>query len=268
MTDTLIFDIKHLGNLWHYGHFFYDCILLINSYIYNNKCNNITKIIILQKNFRDSLGVFKSTIENVLSCIILEENYDEYKNNKNIIEINAEDYNRTYNDYNNLYIQCSKLLSLKEHSYDIILIERSIQNLKTKNIMDYIKTNVNIKKNLNNGSLRASIKNHNDIKEKLQEKYGDKFKNVILEEMTLDEQVSIFKTAKIIIGQHGAGLCNIAWVQRPNVVVFEINPIRNNCWWYKNMTIEKKFKYVGDVSENITGDEMIKLIEKETENVL
>ena len=49
------------------------------------------------------------------------------------------------------------------------------------------------------------------------------FKNVILEKLSFKEQVQLFNDAKIVIGQHGAGLVNSFWCQK-NTVLIETDP--------------------------------------------
>lgn len=48
---------------------------------------------------------------------------------------------------------------------------------------------------------------------------------VYLEDLSLIEQISLFKSAKLVIGFHGAGLANMVWIDRP-VRIFEITEDR------------------------------------------
>jgi capsular polysaccharide biosynthesis protein len=47
---------------------------------------------------------------------------------------------------------------------------------------------------------------------------------VELEEATLGEQVALFAATRIVVGQHGAGLVNMLWLE-PGGVIVEINPL-------------------------------------------
>jgi hypothetical protein len=59
----------------------------------------------------------------------------------------------------------------------------------------------------NNDELASEI-------EKLCHMRGIKFLNVYNEDMNFAEQLSLYHGAKCVIGQHGAGLTNIMWMQR------------------------------------------------------
>ena len=90
------------------------------------------------------------------------------------------------------------------------------------------------------GSKRRYINDHRLLKDYLQKKYNNKFKNIILEKYSFDKQVTLFQNAKIIIGQHGAGLVNLIFC-KPNTVVFEIGP--RNMIGFMNIASNKKLKY-------------------------
>ena len=48
-------------------------------------------------------------------------------------------------------------------------------------------------------------------------------------------------TARIVIGQHGAGLCNILWIENPQSLVIEFPPYPVNT--FKNMCKAIGFSY-------------------------
>jgi hypothetical protein len=79
-------------------------------------------------------------------------------------------------------------------------------------------------------------------------KYADlianKFKNfditrVFLEDLSLIEQISLFKSSKLVIGFHGAGLANMVWIDRA-VKIFEITEDR----------ITSHFEHIASVCEH------------------
>ena len=74
------------------------------------------------------------------------------------------------------------------------------------------------------GSERRSIPNHEELKTKLTEKFGNRFKNVILDNMLFENQVKLFYSAEMVIAQHGASLTNVLWMV-PNSKVIEIKPL-------------------------------------------
>ena len=79
-------------------------------------------------------------------------------------------------------------------------------------------------------------------------KYADlianKFKNfnttrVYLEDLSLIEQISLFKSSKLVIGFHGAGLANMVWIDR-TVKIIEITENR----------ITSHFEHIASVCEH------------------
>jgi hypothetical protein len=66
----------------------------------------------------------------------------------------------------------------------------------------------------------------------------ENFISVCLDNLDIFEQYNIFKNAEIIIGQHGAGLCNIYFAEDNfKCSLIEITPewnINNN--WFKNLS--------------------------------
>lgn len=64
-------------------------------------------------------------------------------------------------------------------------------------------------------SRRRRIDNENEIFELLK---THNFQKVVLENMSLDEQITAFSTANCIIASHGAGLTNLLWTTEPFVV--------------------------------------------------
>lgn len=82
--------------------------------------------------------------------------------------------------------------------------------------------------NHDSGSDRRSIINHKELVNLLQEKYPRNFINIKLEGMDIADQVKLFSQAKILIGQHGAGLSHILWMENSTKNhVIEITPLKN-----------------------------------------
>ena len=72
-------------------------------------------------------------------------------------------------------------------------------------------------------------------------RYGDDFINVVLEDMPFDEQIALFKNASIVIGQHGAGMCNIAWMANKRASVLELPATRFPT--FEHMCLAKQIDY-------------------------
>ena len=67
------------------------------------------------------------------------------------------------------------------------------------------------------GGGRRNIANHSQLEKALEvfaEMKGLTFQNAVLEDMSFIEQVKLFSTAKVVVGQHGAGLCHFLWMPK------------------------------------------------------
>jgi hypothetical protein len=232
--------------------------------ITGDKYNNYTTYIKLlkNKNNEDVLlcacdifyeDIFKLITKNYnhLEFKKLEElyiNYHYYKNVKKDMILsdflktekelfkNKNKYHQLY--YTNKYITLlkyrpviidffkSKIINKSE--YKIILIERKIPQKISNNLQN------------NSAGQRRIIYNHEKLKNKLSELYKYNFLNVILDNLNIYEQFNIFHNAKIIIGQHGAGLTNIFFSK--NIKLIEITPEWNDKS-LKNLSKFLNFKY-------------------------
>ena len=71
------------------------------------------------------------------------------------------------------------------------------------------------------GATRRSIKNHEELEQTIRSMVASsyEFHNLTLENMSLEEQLTYFDSAAVVIGQHGAGLANMLWMQEKTAVV-------------------------------------------------
>lgn len=74
------------------------------------------------------------------------------------------------------------------------------------------------------GAARRSIQNHEMLRTFLEPRISPEYKfyNLRLEELGFAKQIELFSNAKMIVGQHGAGLANSIWM-RPHSIVVEIS---------------------------------------------
>jgi hypothetical protein len=88
---------------------------------------------------------------------------------------------------------------------------------------------------------RRRVKNEQEILDVLN-KYG--FKSIMLENMTLQEQIEVFHSAKIVIGAHGAGLANLVFSE-PGTKVIELfgSQYVNAQYWFisRHMNLDYRF---------------------------
>lgn len=212
------------GSLSHYGHFIHDFIVPVIHYINTNN-SKYNHIYLLHYAGWTTLKNFRPMAEKILGLKITEiQNEDIEKLNLPTIVISTISFG-PYRPvlFKNIIPFVSNKLTLNESPYKIILIERGGSKGDT-------------------GKNRRFLSNHRTLKTKLSNHYGSIFKNVILEDITIDEQVSLFMNADIVIGQHGAGLCNIIWMTKPDSLVIEFPPFHVDT--FKNMCKAKQIKYV------------------------
>jgi hypothetical protein len=135
-----------------------------------------------------------------------------------------------------------------DSKFKIILIERKFSPI-----------NPNIANNY--AGQRRLIYNHQALKKKLSSKYGNLFINVCLEEINVFEQYHLFTNAQIVIGQHGAGLANIFFMENGfKSTLIEISPewnIGNN--WFKNISHFCDINYIPIHQKRMTEKEWKKL---------
>ena len=96
---------------------------------------------------------------------------------------------------------------------------------------------------------RRSIQNSLEFEKELSslcEKVGFSYRTIILEDYSLLEQFYLFSNAKIVIGQHGAGLTNIFFMSK-NTYVVEI--LGKETYYCDNPPIQlsKKNKYIVNI---------------------
>jgi len=164
-------------------------------------------------------------------------------------------------DTTNRYIKLKKIRpyiinffesKIQKKTPEIVLIQRKIPNIKISN---------NISSTCSGE--RRFILNHDELKDKLQDKYNKNFINVTLEDCNIYEQFSIFRNAKVIIGQHGSGLINIFFSE--HIKLIELAPINPSILGYvdfENLSKFCKFNYVRIKYDQITKKELINLNKK------
>ena len=247
-TDTIGVSFKEypqLGWFWHYGHFIHDFIMPMILYI-NQSNPGLKKIYLLNNNvYRNSLpvfsiGKFKPMAEKLLKIQIEElETSALIKESVPTITLTPYGYGPYKPDmFANLNPHVNRTLSLAAVTARVVLIERGAK----RKLIDKMVTEENKKCLTSTGAERRSLHNHREIARALKEQYKAKFVNVILEDMSLEEQISLFIGAQIVIGQHGAGLCNIIWMTKASdALVIEFPPFM--CDTFKNMCSTMKLNY-------------------------
>jgi hypothetical protein len=227
MTDIRlqIIGIK-TGSLQHYGHFIHDFIMPVIHYIHINSIE-LKHIYLDISTSRTKLKSFKGIGEKILNLAITEIKEDnEYTKTLPLIKLKSFQFG-PYKPriFNHIIPHIRKTLQIPESPYKVILIQRGFSDTQKCA-----------------GAYRRKLDNHHRIKKHLSAKFGDVFKNVILEKISIEEQISLFMNAHIVIGQHGAGLCNIIWMTKPESLIIEFPPFLADT--FKNMCMAKGIKHI------------------------
>jgi hypothetical protein len=227
MNEVIIKMIKDVpdkrGKISHYGHFIHDFIVPLIHHIQTTN-SKYTHIYLNNYTTWTNLGNFKDIAEKILGLKITQlPEEDINKLDHPIVIISTLSFG-PYEPvlFKNIIPHVSNTLNITKSQYSVILIER---------------TKPKVGSNFHN----RFLENHINLKNKLTNYFGSIFKNVILEDLNIDEQVSLFMNADIVIGQHGAGLCNIVWMNKPNSLIIEFPPYIVNT--FKNMAKAKNYKY-------------------------
>ena len=222
---------KH-GNLFHYAHFFCDCLYPeIVNHIYKHK--HVFRL----KTIHQTLGNFKDIYQNVM-------------NNKSI-ELLKEDFNKlteeiiVINDRFN-YTDDKSLSMFKEYIFNRYLINPLVYDIHYPEVVlikrgdrrsliddEYLSS---INENVTNGKERREIKDIEQVESTLIDMYGIKFKSFYLENETFHEQIKIFNNAKIIILAYGAAMCNMFFCKAGTTII--------------EITCDKKWPFFDIVSKN------------------
>lgn len=238
---------SNYGTITHYYHFFYGVLVPLILYHLKHKETNFI--------ITDNLGpMLKILYEIPLNILFKCENPQKFKkiipldNFRSKYFFRKESNKMSYEDKIKIcnffklnvpeYIKCNK-------SYDIVLIERG-SDPKYK-LLNYSKDHPLLQKlGTKSGSERRAIRNHREICLELEKDYGDKFKNILLENTSIYYQYHIFSNAKLIIAQHGAALANVIFMKDFNNVLEIIPKEKLDLEGedsFKNLSIMSKLNY-------------------------
>lgn len=232
------------GFLWHFGHFYPDCIVDEFRELHNKNIENVIRI----DDCEQSIGTFSKYYEKFMGIPTNEQKIKDFNKIYCSTTLITGKWQGPYppNYFDNIYKYGIKSFYNKsQQKYDVILIERGLEKLKYSiaDVNNFIMKNrpEDVKyKIIKNGKERRYINNHNDIKEFLANKYKSAFANIILENSSIEYQITLFQNAKIIIAQHGASLFNLIYC-KPTTSIIEICPILVPV--FKNIANVKKLNH-------------------------
>ena len=240
----IVFNCRE-GSVSHYYHFLYGALIpLIEFHV-----NNPDKRLLITTN----VGPFEYMLRELFGDIIIgfenpvippgAEYFDDKSMNyvrtkfPNEIELPAYDVFNTkiYNSSKsrdllrrldelkpivNNFIELKMPDKYKDiETYEILLIQRDVDEYYVDKRLE----NRDFKRDIfyTSGKQRRDVLNHRQMTSELKQLFGSKINNVILEKKSLFHQYKLFKNASIVIGQHGAALGNIFFMN-PNSNLLEI----------------------------------------------
>ncbi|MCJ8330518.1 MAG: glycosyltransferase family 61 protein [Lentisphaeria bacterium] len=269
---------KHIcGFIWQYGHFIHDVVMPLIDWLEESQEDPKSMHLLIEDTPDQSIGPFLELLEALTGVTAEILSTRRFQRAQGIsLELHAYLFG-PYKPESFINIQSTIVerfdLTPPENPPGIVLIERGyskhgFESNNRKYIPKYF-PGVHPGRRLSNynkitGAARRTIVNHAELAQALQNKYGKKFHNAVLEDMPIAEQVRLFYHARIIIGQHGAGLNNLIWMHTDKGVVVEINPCKVKT--FSNMCLARGFTHstVGQFDADkvsINPDDLLSTIE-------
>lgn len=105
------------------------------------------------------------------------------------------------------------------------------------------------------GAPRRSIKNHKELENLIGSKVKPtyEFHNLTLKNMSIEDQVRMFNSAALVIGQHGAALSNMMWMPKESTV-FELGHISKTYFTRLSKVMNHKYSVIDYGERHITVD--------------
>jgi len=233
------------GSLFHFPHFMMDCLF---NEITVAECYNYD-IVYRRKHLDQSIGIFKKIYEEVMGTRNIEIPESEFNDlSLNFIQPGRQN-DPTLENIQKFRDFIFKRYNIHEEtdSPEVILIERGD---RIELMLDEDLKKIN--KNITTGKERREITDIQKIKNSLEEKYGNRFRSVILETMDFKDQIRCFKNAKLVIGIHGGGLANILFCNKGTILI-EVSGGGDFGWRFLNNSCKKleiqQIKCENDINE-------------------
>lgn len=211
------------GKLWHYGHFCHDWLFPVITHYQRHLADGGVRWTAVRTNCinpNQRLGTFRSHAEHLLQCpvseIVHQAEWLECRKVGPTLDLPA------WNMVGWQAGQCDALHAYakerfgpwlrcldQEYPEPVLLIERGVETL-----LDGLQ---------DTGANRRSIDRHADLVDYLETAMPGKVRTVRLEGMPVLHQIACFRRRRMIVGQHGAGLCNAAWNIR-RAPILEVRP--------------------------------------------
>lgn len=259
-TVAIVFNCFE-GSVSHYYHFFYGALIPLIEYHLQNPDKKLL--------ITTDVGPFQSTLLEIFTPTVIigfempvippgEKFFDDKSMNWIRIKRPGEVILPAYDIFNTDLIRNNvktqnKLPHLLEirptilkfiedrmpeeykhmQTFEIVLLERATEQY----YIEKSKTNIDKSREIfyTSGKQRRDITNHNELLAGLTASFPSKIGNIILEGKSIFFQFQLFKNAKIVIGQHGAGLANIFFMQPEGYLVEIMSPWGRRGNHFKNL---------------------------------
>ncbi|WP_319591532.1 glycosyltransferase family 61 protein [uncultured Draconibacterium sp.] len=201
--------LKCNGTPQHYYHFLFDLVLPLHILL--SKASSNVQFIV------EAPGPFSDLLMRMFPERIILNSDAEWNNGiarYKLIGMNPNGVHIKSEVLENLKTYLSNTLNINIDGYSnrVLLIQRLPPDTFYRSAKS---------KNKSAGTQRRSIPNQKELKNKIESMLKPEyiFNNVQLEKMTFEDQILYFHQARLVIGQHGAGLANCIWMQNENNVI-------------------------------------------------
>jgi hypothetical protein len=228
MEEIAIINRRSSGSLFHFAHFFSDCL-------YPEVLNEIYKYkkVIRIKNLDQTLGNFSKMYKEIMGNDTVEISESEFQSKIKIPTIlrGKEHYNdlTSINKFRDFIFQRYGISPADYNpNYPEILLIRRGGRIELLN--DPVLQKIN--NNKSTGSERREIKEVQHLEILLKRRYAQRTKTVYMETQPFEEQVKYFNNAKLIIMAHGAAMSSLIFCKPGLTTVMEIG--NDNYPWFNH----------------------------------
>ena len=201
------------GFPWHYGHFIHDVVLPF-SHIYLQYLENgkTIKNTTLSDSEKQTIGTFETHFNTLFGISHKEITKNDFiKRKQSIVKLEQYGfgpYPRQYAIPLKRYIY-NKFSLTKTPPQQICIIKRGVSKLRFDNS--------NRLRYKTGKDKPRDIANFGKLKQEIRKKYI--LKEIVLDNMTIKDQLEIFANCKCLIGIHGAGMTNVVWLQDKSLLI-------------------------------------------------
>jgi hypothetical protein len=203
------------GSIQHYFHFILGFLFPLVLWIVNNNIGSSSRLLI-----KDD-GIMMCKIIDLFNhdIIILDDKeFYDATSDKDIVLDGYDDTSKKLHE-----LTPDIIFNVRKYIWNLCSVKKNQKNNQGLTLIErvypnsfYFSDKCEIQ---GSGTSRRSIENHYELKSYFKDKIPDYFRNDILDDQSIFNQVNIFSNTKILVGQHGAGLVNMLWMPAGSIVV-------------------------------------------------